>query len=961
MLSSIFIQRPRLAFVISIVILVAGVIAYFALPVAQFPDIVPPQVQVTALYPGADAGAVEQAIGQIVEPAVNGVEKMLYMKSTSGADGSYSLLVSFEVGSNPDLDAVNVSNRVNQIMSQLPPESQRLGVTVKKKSAAMVQVVTFHSPDGSKDALFLSNYATINALDALARVPGVGEAVLFGPLDYSMRIWLDIDRLASLGLTSKDVVTAVQAQNVQAAVGRIGAAPLVNAVDFQFNLTAQGRLITVPEFENIIVRASDKGGLVRLKDVARVELGAKASDSTTRFNGKPAAGIGVYQAPGANAIATAHGVRKVLEELKPRMPEGVAAEVMYDTTVFVEQTLEAVKHTLIEAFVLVGIVVFVFLGSFRATIIPILAVPVALVGAFAAMLALGFSLNTVSLLALVLAIGIVVDDAIVVVENVEHVLEHHPELTPAEATQKAMGQITGPIIAITLVLLSVFVPTAFIPGITGQLYKQFAVSVCFAMLISAVNALSLSPALCSLILKRRAKPTGLMAKLQNGIDASRDRYAAWVRPLVRRALLSGGIVLLFAVGAGVLAKIVPTGFLPDEDQGAFMGEVQLPDAASISRTTAALEDVELIILQKPWTASVFSVSGKSILDNLALPNKAFFVVNLKPFAERKDPSMSAFAAIAELRAAFQKIASAIVIPFNLPPIMGLGAGLGFEFQIQSLAGAKPDEIAAVARGLMIAANQDPRLKNVFTTFSASTPQILVKVDRDKAQTLGVPVADIFSALQTALGGAYINDFNLFGRTWQVKAQADATNRMNVDDIFRVQIRSAAGDLVPLRAVADIEFVSAPASIVRYNNLRSVTLNGGPAPGRSSGEAIVAMEDVARANLPPGFGFEWTGTALQEKSASGQTGGILALAVLFAYLFLVALYESWSIPVAVLFSVSVGLFVRHGGAQTDGPRQQYLRADRHCRIDRPCREERHSHRRIRDGATPCGPLDPGSRR
>ena len=907
MISAVFIRRPRLAFVISIVITIAGIIAYFALPVAQFPEIVPPQVQVTGFYPGADASAVEQSLGQIVEQAVNGVDKMIYMKSTSGGDGTYSLLVSFQVGSDPDLNAVNVSNRVNQIVSQLPPEVQRAGVTVKKKSAALLQVAAFYSPKGSRDALFLSNYATINVLDSLVRVPGVGEAVLFGPLDYSMRVWLDMDRLSSLGLTSKDVVNAIQSQNVQAAVGRIGAAPIVDEVDFQINLTARGRLTSAEEFENIVVRAANSGALVRVKDVARVELGAKLSDSETRFNGKPAAGIGVYQAPGANAIATAEGIRKALEEIKPRLPDDVSYEIMYDSTVFVEKTLESVKHTLIEAFVLVGIVVFVFLGSLRATIIPILAVPVALVGAFAAMLALGFSLNTISLLALVLAIGIVVDDAIVVVENVEHVLEHEPDLTPAQATEKAMGQITGPIIAITLVLLSVFVPTAFIPGITGQLYKQFAVAVSVAMVISAINALSLSPALCALILKRRAPPRGVMKVLQNGIDKGRDGYAALVRPLARRAILSLVLLFVFAGAAGWLANIVPTGFLPEEDQGAFMGEVQLPDAAAVQRTTRVLETVEQRLLSRPWTQSVFAVTGKSILDGLALPNKAFFVVSMKPFEERKDASMSVFAALNEMRGIFSTMAAAYVVPFNLPPIMGLGTGSGFEFQLQSLTGARPEEIAAVARGLMIAANGDPRLKNVFTTFSASTPQVVVKIDREKAQTLGVPVSDIFSALQTSLGGSYVNDFNLFGRTWQVKVQADAASRMNVDDIFRVQLRNAAGDMIPLRAVADVEMATAASSIVRYNNLRSVTLSGGPAPGRSSGEAIAAMEQVARANLPAGFAFEWTGTALQEKAASGQTGGILGLAVLFAYLFLVALYESWMIPVAVLLSVAVGLF------------------------------------------------------
>ncbi len=682
MISSIFIRRPRLALVVSIVIAVAGAIAYFALPVAQFPDIVPPQVQVGAYYPGADAKAVEQSVSQIIEPAVNGVEKMIYMKSTAGSDGSYSLVVSFEVGSNPDLNSVNVSNRINQVISLLPSEVQRSGVVVKKKSTAMVQVVTFYSPDGSKDALFLSNYATINVIDTLARVPGVGEASLFGPLDYSMRLWLDMDRLSSLGLTTKDVVSAVQSQNVQAAVGRIGAAPLANEVDFQINLTAHGRLVSVAEFEDIVLRAETTGSLVRVKDVARVELGAKLSDSATRFDGRPAAGVGIYQTPGANAIATAHGVRKALEALAPRMPPGVAYTVMYNSTVFVEKTMESVKHTLLEAFVLVGVVVYVFLGSLRAMFIPIIAVPVALVGAFAVMLPLGFSLNTISLLALVLAIGIVVDDAIVVVENVEHVMETEPDLTPAQATEKAMGQITGPVIAITLVLLSVFVPTAFIPGITGQLYKQFAVSVCVAMVISAINALTLSPALCSLLLKRRSEPRGAMRGIQNGIDKFRDGYAALVRPLARRALLSGAIVLLFAAGAGWLAKIVPTGFLPDEDQGAFMGEVQLPDAASMSRTTKVLEEVEQKLLEKPWTQSVFAVSGRSILDGLSLPNKAFFVVNMKPFDERTAPSMSVFAALADLRQTFQSVAAANIFPFNLPPIMGLGTGSGFEFQIE---------------------------------------------------------------------------------------------------------------------------------------------------------------------------------------------------------------------------------------------------------------------------------------
>jgi hydrophobe/amphiphile efflux-1 (HAE1) family protein len=580
---------------------------------------------------------------------------------------------------------------------------------------------------------------------------------------------------------------------------------------------------------------------------------------------------------------------------------------MYDTTVFVQAMIHKVQITLLEAFVLVGIVVFIFLGNLRATLIPIIAVPVALVGTFAVMLAMGFSANTVSLLALVLAIGIVVDDAIVVVEAVEHILETEPQLTPTEAVEKAMLQVTGPIIAISLVLLSVFVPTAFIPGITGQLYKQFAVAVSVSMIISAINALSLSPALCALLLRHRGHPRGLIAYLQLGIDKSRDGYAAVVRPLARRVLITGALVVAFAVATGWLTKIVPTGFLPEEDQGAFFVEAQLPDAASLNRTNTVVAQVEKMIEERPWTQSVLTVSGYSLIDGLALPNKAIAIVGLKPFDERTHSSLSVFSALSEMRPLFQQIAAANVVAFNLPPIAGLGNAAGFELALQTLAGATPQDLAAVAEGLVIAANQNPALAGVYTTYGASTPQVYLKLDRERAETLGVSIGDIFSALQTTMGGTYVNDFNRFGRTWQVKVQADASDRKGVEDIFRVRVRTAQGDLVPLRAVADVELITAPSSIVRYNNLRSVTINGGPAPGYSSGEAIAAMETVAAATLPHGFSYEWTGTALQEKAAAGQTGSILGLAIVFAYLFLVGLYESWSIPVAALLSVVVGLF------------------------------------------------------
>ena len=907
MISSLFIHRPRLAIVISIVISIAGIIALGVLPVAQFPDIVPPQVQVSTVYPGASAAAVEESVAQVIEARVNGVDRMIYMKSTSGGDGSYALNVTFQVGSDPDLNTVNVTNRVNQALAQLPPEVQRNGVTTQKQSTSLLQVVAIYSPKASRDALFLSNYAKINMVDALKRVPGVGDATQWGDLEYSMRIWLNLDRMASLDITPEDVVRAINSQNTQAAVGRVGAAPLVPEVEFQLNISTQGRLTTIDEFNNIVLRAGPDGGIVRIKDVARTELGSKSADSLVRYNGRPGEAIAIFQSPGANAIAVASGVKKALKEIETRLPEDVAYDVMYDTTVFVEAMIHKVEKTLLEAFVLVGIVVFIFLGSLRATLIPIIAVPVALVGTFAVMLALGFSANTISLLALVLAIGIVVDDAIVVVEAVEHILESEPELSPAEAAEKAVSQVTAPIIAITLVLLSVFVPTAFIPGITGQLYQQFAVAVSVSMVISAVNALSLSPALCSIFLRHRGPPRGLIAFLRGGIDKGRDGYVALVHPLARRVLITGVLVAFFALAAGWLAKIVPSGFIPEEDQGAFFVEAQLPDAASLNRTTAVMAEVEKMIQGRPWTQSVLTVAGYSLIDGLALPNKALAVVGLKPFDERTDKSLSVFAALSEVNPLFQQIAAANVIAFNLPPIAGLGNAAGFELQLQTLTGATAKDLAAVADGLVIAANQNPALANVYTTYGASTPQVYLKLDRERAETLGVSIGAIFGALQTAMGGAYVNDFNRFGRTWQVKVQADAADRKGVEDIFRVRVRTAQGDLVPLRTVADVELITAPASIIRYNNLRSVTINGGPAPGHSSGEAINAMQAVAAATLPPGFSFEWTGTALQEKQAAGQTGSILGLAIVFAYLFLVGLYESWSIPVAALLSVVVGLF------------------------------------------------------
>src|SRR5487761_292681 len=883
MISAIFVDRPRLAIVISVLITLAGLIALGAIPLAQFPDIVPPEVAVSTSYPGANAEVVEQTVGQVIEREVNGVPGMLYMRSISGNDGSYRLTVSFAVGSDPETNTVNVQNRVQRALSRLPSEVQQNGVVVEKKSSAILQVLVVRSPKSTYDSLFLSNYVTINIRDAINRVPGVGEASLFGQQDYAMRIWLDMDRLTALGLTPQDVIAAVRAQNIQAAVGRIGGAPVIDAQQRAIPLTTQGRLETPAEFGAIIVRALPSGSLIRVRDVARVDLGAQSADVFSSFNGEPAAALAVYLAPGANAVTTAAGVRRAMTEMAQRFPKDMTWEVSYDTTVFVTSTIHKVVTTLIEAFVLVAAVVFVFLGRLRATLVPIIAVPVALVGTFAVMLAMGFSANTISLLALVLAIGIVVDDAIVVVEAVEHVMAEHPELSPAEATKLAMTQITGPIIAITLVLLSVFVPVAFIPGIVGKLYQQFAVAVSVSMLISALNALTLSPAWCALLLRHGPPPGRVIRTMQGGIDRMQKGYAGVVARIAPRMLLT---VALVGVAVGLtlwFGRLVPGGFLPEEDQGAFLIEAQLPEGTSINRTAAVAGEVERLTKAVPGVAGVTSIVGFSVVDGIAQSNKATFFVTLTPFAERSSKAESVWGILDRLRGQFAQLPAAIVIPFNLPPIIGLGTGAGFEYQLQSYTGAPAGEMAAVARGLVQAANANPALAGVFTTYGASTPLIRLDIDRERAATLGIGINDIFTALQAALGGYYVNDFNKFGRTWQVILQAETKQRMDVDDIFEVHVRAANGVLVPLRTLATVKTVLGPGYIYRYDNLRAVTIQGRPAAGYSSGQALAAMEQVSRAALPPGFGYSWSGTAYQEKIAGSQTGMILGLAVLFAYL------------------------------------------------------------------------------
>jgi hydrophobe/amphiphile efflux-1 (HAE1) family protein len=906
MISALFVDRPRLAIVIAIVITIAGLVALTRIPVAQFPDIVPPQVQVSAVYPGASAAVVEASVAQPIEAQVVGVNKMIYMKSTSGNDGSYNLTVSFLLGSDPDIDTVNVNNRVQTALAQLPSEVQQEGLTVQKKSSAILQFICLYSETGEQDPLFITNYAIINILDVLSRTQGVGQAQLFGLLNYSMRIWFDTKRLDNLQLTPADVISAIQAQNVQAPVGRVGARPIGRDQQFQMNLETQGRLTTPEQFGAIVLRANPDGSLLQVRDVARVELGAQNLDSESRLNGKPAVAIGIYLSPGANAVETAGLVVAAMDRLSQRFPPGLKYLVNYDTTTFVRATVREVLMTLLIAFVLVVIVVFVFLGSLRATLIPAIAVPVSVIGAFAVLLLTGYSANTIALLAMVLAIGILVDDAIVVVENVERVMEEEPDLSPAEATKKAMSQITGPIIAITLVLLSVFVPIAFVPGISGQLFRQFAVTISVAMLISALNALTLSPALCALFLRHRGPRRGPMGWVLRRINDVRDGYAAVVRRLVRVSILGLLVVLGSAAVIYALSLRTPTGFLPEEDQGAFFVSVQLPDGASVGRTSEAAARVENVLRKMPQVQNVFAVIGFSILDNVNEPNAAFIVPTLKPFGDRAGAANSAQALIARIFAEGQQVRTATIIPFNLPPIIGLSTSGGFEYELEALQGQNPAAMNGVMQGLLASANQDPRLARVFSTYTASNPSIFLDIDREKAQALGLNMGDVFGALQATLGGIYINNFNLYGRVWQVNIEGEAADRNDIPSLWRIYIRNKFGRDVPLRSIADARVIVGPQVITRYNNYRAIPIQGGPSPGTSSGTALTAMADVSAKTLPSGYGYEWTGTAYQEVAASGQTGALLALAVLFAFLFLVGLYESWIIPVPVLLSVPVGV-------------------------------------------------------
>jgi len=903
MFSRIFIERPRLAVVVSVFITLAGLIALLNIPVAQYPSITPPTITVTAVYPGANARVVADNVAAPIEKEVNGVEKMLYMASSSSNDGRYQLSVTFAVGTDPDMDQVNLQNRIQLATPKLPQEVVAQGISVRKRSTDMLAAVAFFSPEGTRDKLFMSNYVSRNIKDALVRLNGVSDVFIFGEFEYSMRIWLNPERLTARGLTADDVIAAVQGQNIQAAVGAVGSSPAAADQQLQFSLRAEGRLDEVGEFENIIVRTNDQGGLVRVRDVARVELGGRSYGSESMINGQPSLGMAVYRASDANALNTMEAVRAELKRLGERMPEDVQYKVIFDTTRYVSAAIHEITVTLVVTFLLVLLVNYVFLQDWRATLVPTVTIPVSLIGTFAVLLALGYSANTLSLFALIMAIGLVVDDAIIVVENVYRVMEKR-KLGPKAATMRAMGQVTGPIVATTLVLLAVFVPVGFMPGITGQLYRQFAVTICTAVVISALNALTLSPALCAVLLRDpKAARRGPLAWFNRGLNLSRNVYVASTAWLIRR-LAVALLIFLGVLGAGYfLFTRTPSSFLPQEDQGSFFINAQLPEGASVARTAHVMRQATRTLKEIDGVDDVLGVAGFSLLSGTA-ENVAFGIVVLKPWGERTRPDLQIEAIVGEAAARLAAISSANIFAFVPPPIMGLGVTGGFDFRLQALEGQSPQEITSTATSLVIAANQDPTLTRVFTTFTANTPQIFVDLDRTRAETLDVPVRRVFSTLQAQLGSSYVNDFNLYGQVYQVKVQAEAPFRDAVEDVNRLYVRSDDGRMVPMRSLVTLSTVLAPQLIYRYNQFASVQVNGSAAPGFSSGDAMAAMERAAAKTLPAGYAFDWSSMSFQEREAGGKVVLLFALALIFGYLFLVGQYESWNIPLSIILSIPV---------------------------------------------------------
>ncbi|MDZ4819661.1 MAG: multidrug efflux RND transporter permease subunit [Planctomycetota bacterium] len=909
MFARFFIDRPVFANVIALMTMLIGGVALYQLPIEQYPEITPPTVQVVATYPGANASVLADTVASPIEQQVNGVENMLYMSSTCSSTGGYTLTVTFEIGTNLDDAQVLVQNRVAIAEPLLPEEVRRQGVTVKTQSTNIMLVVSLTAPDRDDEynSLFLSNYATLRLRDEISRVPGVGEVGVFGSTSYSMRIWLNPDKLKARNLTTEDVISAVQEQNVQVAAGQIGQQPSPDRQNFQYILTALGRLSDPGQFEKIVIKAGEEGRVTYLEDVAEIELGAQSYDQFSLKNGIPTASLGIYQLPGSNALEVRDAVCDLIDnKLSRAFPPGLEYSYPLDTTKFVRASITEVYKTLIEAGILVLIVIMVFLQDWRAVLVPATTVPVTIIGAFAAMAALGFSVNMLTLFGLVLAIGIVVDDAIVIVEAAAHNIEQG--MQPKQATIRAMDQVLGPIIGITLVLMAVFLPTAFLGGVTGQLYRQFALTIAATALISAINAVTLKPAQCAVWLRpARKKKNFFFRGFNYCYEAVERAYTA----IIRRTLRFAAVMILLFVGlvglTGWWYNRVPTGFLPIEDQGYFIVAVQLPDAASLHRTREVINQVNAILAESDGLEEYFGIGGLSLLDGSIASNSATFFIMFKDWSERHGPGLSQGELIGGLLQKFAAIKEARIIGFPPPPIRGLGVGSGFKMQIEDQAAVGLEELQKVVEGIVAAAgNQKDSLKNIYSSFRSGVPQLHVDVDRVKVKALDIPLSSVFGTLQASLGSAYVNDFNKFGRTFQVRVQADEAFRVDPSDILRLEVRNRQGEMIPLGSIVKVERSYGPQIITRYNLYPTASISGEPGPGFSSGDALELMERFAQQQIPSSMGYEWTDMSYQEKKVGGEAILIFAFAVLLVYMVLAAQYESWITPAAVLMVVPLGL-------------------------------------------------------